>query len=670
VWTSDVLSEPGLEYHDEFRRAVASAKNRSVLVVPLFVKEDVIGVLAFTDNKVRTFSEDEVGLLQTFADQAALAIRNAQLFSDEQAARAKAATLAERLEVLHEIDQALISGEAPEAIAVKALLRLRGLLEAPRAIVSLFDLAAGEAEWLAAAGRRRVHLGPGVRFPLSLMGDMEALRRGELQVIDVASLPRSRPTGALLASGVSTYMVVPMIANGELLGGLSFGGEPTEFSAEQVSIAREVAAQLAIAVQQARLHERVKHHAEELTQRVQERTLELTGANEQLKREIADRERAEALADRANRAKSEFLSRMSHELRTPLNGIIGFGQLLQLDALAPEQRESVEHILKGGRHLLTLINEVLDIARIEAGKLSVSLEPVFSDEALRTALTLVRPQAAARMVRLREVVPCDCYVMADRQRLHQVLLNLLSNAVKYNREGGSIEVSCCKTALGRVRLAVSDTGHGISPAMLQRLYTPFDRLGGDELGVEGTGLGLALSKRLVEAMNGALVVESRLGAGTTFSVELAGAEAPWAVSVGPEDRAADTGTPTARGTVLYIEDNMANLRLVERIIGRRPELTLISAMQGSQGLELARSHRPQAIILDLHLADMPGGEVLARLREDSRTREIPVVILSADATPGQVTRLLAQGAQAYLTKPLDVAELLACLDNIFGGTGR
>ena len=195
------------------------------------------------------------------------------------------------------------------------------------------------------------------------MGDVEALRRGELQVVDVASLPPSgsRPTRCS-PRGSHTYMVVPMIANGELFGGLSFGGEPGEFSAEQVSIAREVAAQLAIAVQQTRLHERVKRHAEELTQRVQERTLELTDANEQLKRESAERERAEAAADRANRAKSEFLSRMSHELRTPLNGIIGFGQLLQLDALEPEQRESVEHILKGGRHLLALINEVLDIS--------------------------------------------------------------------------------------------------------------------------------------------------------------------------------------------------------------------------------------------------------------------------------------------------------------------
>ena len=205
--------------------------------------------------------------------------------------------------------------------------------------------------------------------------------------------------------------------------------------------------------------------------------------------------------------------------------------------------------------------------------------------------------------------------------------------------------------------------------MLERLYTPFDRLGADERGVEGTGLGLALSKRLVEAMNGSLLVESWRGDGHDLHGGAGGRRSAVGPSPsGPTDGADDTGTPGARGTVLYIEDNLANLRLVERIIGRRPELTLISAMQGSQGLELARSHRPQAIILDLHLADMPGrrGAQRACARIPER-REIPVVILSADATPGQITRLLAQGAHAYLTKPLDVAELLACLDNLFEG---
>ncbi|MGH7277552.1 MAG: ATP-binding protein, partial [Candidatus Rokuibacteriota bacterium] len=547
----------------------------------------------------------------------------------------------------------------------------RDLLGVPRAIVNLFDLAAGEVEWLAAVGRRRMHVGPGVRFPLSLMGDVEALRRGELQVIDTASLPRGPDTDALMASGVNVYMVVPMIADGELIGAVSFGGASAEFPAEHVSIAREVAAQMAIALAQARLHERVKRQAEELDQRVRERTLELSSVNDQLRREVAERRRAQAEADHANQAKSDFVSRMSHELRTPLNGILGFAQLLEMDVLSSDQRESVEHILKGGRHLLVLINEVLDIARIEAGKLSISLEPVFVSDVVRGAIDLLRPQAAARRVQLPEALSCDRYVTADRQRLQQVLLNLLSNAVKYNHEGGAVTLVCEELPGGRVRIAVGDTGPGIAPAMLDRLFTPFDRLGAEQAGIEGTGLGLALSRRLVEAMGGELRVDSRLGEGTILMVDLAAADGPRA-ALGVEAAAAtaDVATGTMQGTVLYIEDNMANLRLFERLMGRRPGLTLLSAIQGSQGLDLARAHRPGVIILDLHLPDVPGEEVLARLREDAATREIPVIILSADATPGQIARLMAQGASAYLTKPLDVGQMLSLLDDIFGARGR
>ncbi len=249
------------------------------------------------------------------------------------------AKYAERLSILHEIDRAVIAAAAPVEIAQAALQRLRPLLGVPRAIVNLFDLAAGEVEWLAAAGRRRIRGGPGVRFPLKLMGDVDALRRGELQVIDVASLPRGPEAESLLASGVHVYMVVPMIAGGELIGGLSFGGASAQFPPEQISIAREVATQLAIAITQARLYERVTRHAEELEQRVQERTLALGAANEQLQQEIAERRRAEEKADHANRAKSDFLSRMSHELRTPLNGILGFAQLLEMESLPVDQEE-------------------------------------------------------------------------------------------------------------------------------------------------------------------------------------------------------------------------------------------------------------------------------------------------------------------------------------------
>ncbi len=372
-------------------------------------------------------------------------------------------------------------------------------------------------------------------------------------------------------------------------------------------------------------------------------------------------------AEKANRAKNEFLSRMSHELRTPLNAILGFGQLLEMDHLPGEQQESVEHILRSGRHLLGLIDEVLDIARIEAGNLALSLEPVLIIDELQDALDLVQPIAAARNIRLdsdrREL--CRRHVAADRLRLKQVFLNLLSNAVKYNHPGGTVTLSCEETGNGRVRVKVTDTGPGIPPDKLTRLFTPFDRLGAEQSEVEGTGLGLSLAKHLVEAMGGTLGVESAPGRGSTFWVELAIAESPLERLEQADERVpapVRTDTPRAARAVLYIEDNLSNLRLIERLLVHRPEVRLIPAMQGSLGLQLAREHRPDLILLDLQLPDLSGSEVLRRLQEAPETRNTPVVIISADATPGQIDRLLAAGAWRYLTKPLDVKKLLALLD--------
>jgi len=390
----------------------------------------------------------------------------------------------------------------------------------------------------------------------------------------------------------------------------------------------------------------------------------LVGANTDLAAEVDERRRAEAAAEAANRAKSEFLSRMSHELRTPLNAILGFGQLLEMGGDAGRDRESAQHILKAGRHLLALINEVLDIARIDAGRPSISLEPVLVGEVITATLDLMRPQADARHVQLPATVPAaDVYVMADRQRLQQVLLNLLSNAVKYNTEGGTVAVSCLtEPGSARVRIAIRDTGRGIPSEMLARLFTPFDRLDAESTAIEGTGLGLALSKRLVEAMGGTIAVESRLGEGTTFSVDIAAAEAPAAPEALADLREAATAPRATRGKILYVEDNVPNIQLLQRIVSRRPGVSLLATMQGLPALDLARAHHPGLILLDLHLSDVSGDEVLARLRQDPETREIPVVILSADATPGRIERLLAQGARAYLTKPFDVADLLALFD--------
>jgi PAS domain S-box-containing protein len=376
-------------------------------------------------------------------------------------------------------------------------------------------------------------------------------------------------------------------------------------------------------------------------------------------------ERAREDAERANRAKSEFLSRMSHELRTPLNAILGFGQLLEMDGLEPQHQESVEQILKGGKHLLDLINEVLDIARIESGRMTLSLEPVMLADALSEAIGLIQPLASEQGIELKaeDARSADRYVRADRQRLKQVLLNLLSNAVKYNRSGGRVIVRCLEVQGEGLRVEVSDQGAGIPPEMMDRLFVPFERLGAEGTGVEGTGLGLALSKGLTEAMGGSLGMTSIPGQGSTFFVELPRAEGP-GVTDEQEEAGGRLGAPAPDGshTLLYIEDNLANLRLIERALDHRPGLILLSAMQGSLGLDLARQHQPDLILLDLHLPDMSGEEVLRHLQSDPKTRGIPVIVISADATPGQIRNLLVTGARAYLTKPIDVSRFFEAVD--------
>ncbi len=378
---------------------------------------------------------------------------------------------------------------------------------------------------------------------------------------------------------------------------------------------------------------------------------------------------AKRAAEEASQAKNEFLSRMSHELRTPMNAILGFAQLIEMERPSERERESVEQILRAGRHLLGLIDEVLDIARIEAGRLSLSLEAVPLEEVLGGVLALVRPIAAQRGVHLPGAPggTGDRHVLADRRRLEQVLLNLCSNAIKYNRVDGSVHVGWEDLPDGRVRISVSDTGVGIPEEQRERLFLPFERLGAEHSDVEGSGIGLALSRGLAEAMGGTLEVESRPGEGSTFRVELPRAESP-------VERAADVPLaepvetrPEDARTVLYVEDNPSNYKLVERVLAHRPGLRLLSAMQGRMGLELAWEHRPELILLDLHLPDIGGAEVLQRLREDPRTVDTPVVVISADASPGQIDRLLAAGAVAYLTKPLDVRQFLAVVDQTVGG---
>ncbi|MBE7157653.1 MAG: PAS domain S-box protein [Rhodospirillales bacterium] len=366
-------------------------------------------------------------------------------------------------------------------------------------------------------------------------------------------------------------------------------------------------------------------------------------------------------AERANAAKSEFLSRVSHELRTPLNAILGFGQLLELDVADAPQRESVEHILKAGRHLLDLIDELLDISRIETGRVAFACEPVPVNEAVQKAIDFVRPLAEKASVELAVDSQPDrsVHVQADLRRLTQVLLNLLSNAVKYNHAGGRVVVRCRDTGnSSRLRIEVSDTGPGISPGEQHLIFAPFARLAATNA-VPGTGLGLFLSKVLVEAMDGRLGLESIPGQGSTFWVELIRT----GEAEGSLDRAGSTSHPheqTAydhRATVLYIEDNLDNLQLVERTLARQPHIRLIAAMQGSLGLELAKEHRPDLILLDLHLLDMPGVEVVESLRQQPETCSTPVIVISADATFNHLETLRELGIREYMTKPYNIGDL-------------
>jgi PAS domain S-box-containing protein len=375
---------------------------------------------------------------------------------------------------------------------------------------------------------------------------------------------------------------------------------------------------------------------------------------------------AKEAAERANAAKSEFMSRMSHELRTPLNSVLGFAQILEMELQSPDELEMVGYIHHSGKYLLELINEVLDISRIESGHVSVLIEPVNLQELEKECIELVKPQANELGITIFSQSRYDFQVLADQQRLKQVMLNLLSNAIKYNRPGGSVTIECTPKPRSLVRLSVSDTGPGINPDLISRLFTPFDRLDAETSGIEGTGLGLALSKGLVEAIGGTIGVDSEVGHGSTFWIELPNVKSPKSSIARTPPALALKVTNPAESTILYIEDDVANVQLVERLLVQRPNINVITSLLGSVGVEMAQEYRPDLILLDVHLTDLHGFEVLERLQGDSRTIDIPVVVLSADATTWQRRRFRNAGVYDYLSKPLNLQQLLDVIDQHVG----
>ncbi|GAA4027816.1 ATP-binding protein [Actimicrobium antarcticum] len=419
----------------------------------------------------------------------------------------------------------------------------------------------------------------------------------------------------------------------------------------------------------------LERHRDNLAALVSSRTAELSKAKDvaeavsvALRDKNLELQLATSVAEKANGAKSDFLSSMSHELRTPLNAILGFAQLLESGSPAPtvSQQRSLEQILKGGWYLLELINEILDLSLIESGMASLSQEPVALAALLLECHAMIEPLAQKRGLTLQfPHFDTPAFISGDHTRVKQVLINLLSNALKYNRAEGSVTVECTLSSPDRMRISVGDTGLGLAPEQVAQLFQPFNRLGNEAGAEEGTGIGLVVAKRLVELMDGTIGVDSVAGIGSVFWVEFATASAPQLVVSGDDPLALlppALRVDAPQRTVLCVEDNPSNLALIEQLIARRPDLRLLSASHGNLGIEFARSHQPDVILMDINLPGISGLAALHILRADPLTATIPVIALSANAIPGEIEKALAAGFFRYLAKPLRVNEFMATLD--------
>jgi PAS domain S-box-containing protein len=395
----------------------------------------------------------------------------------------------------------------------------------------------------------------------------------------------------------------------------------------------------------------------------------LIGTDNSVRKQVElELNKAMAVAEKANLAKSDFLSSMSHELRTPLSAILGFAQLMESGSPSPtaSQKRSIDQILQAGWYLLELINEILDLALIESGKLSLSLEPISLAEVMHECQDMIEPQAQKRGVSVAfPQFDIPYFVQADRTRVKQVFINLLSNAIKYNRVGGTVVVDHITSVPGRIRICVKDSGEGLTADKLTQLFQPFNRLGQEASGEEGTGIGLVTTKRLIELMGGAIGAESTVGTGSVFWIELnltAEQRAARGTDISSAVAQSQVQTDAQLRTLLYVEDNPANLMLVEDLIARRPDIRLLSARDGNRGIEIARASRPDVILMDINLPGLSGLKALRVLAEDPATAHIPVVALSANAIPRDIEKGLEAGFFRYLTKPIKVNEFMATLD--------
>lgn len=414
-----------------------------------------------------------------------------------------------------------------------------------------------------------------------------------------------------------------------------------------------------------RIQDELKDLNLHLEEKIKERTLDLENANISLKQANED-------AQKANKAKIDFLSKMSHELRTPMNSILGFGQLLQMGELTPVQEKGVQHILDSGKHLLNLINEVLDISRIESGRVSISVEPIDTFEIISEIKESLDFSANQKNIsistQVKNTVPI--YINADKQRLKQVLINLVNNAIKYNNEGGFVSIiveikPITDKGFTPVRISVIDNGWGIEEKDIERIFIPFERIGAEKSGVEGTGLGLAVVKQLVELMGGTVGVKSMPGQGSTFWIELQQSESRLDAIQKEELLSQQKTASKQEGKILYIEDKTPNIELVQEIIEtKRNGIDLVIHMQGNGALEKAVEVKPSLILLDLNLPDLHGQDILIALKANDITKNIPVIVISADAMPNQISNLKALGAKNYLTKPIEIKSFLHAIDEI------